>query len=132
MRFSSVDSTPTDSRRLAIVPPLSSAARIPFPSATRARAVSWSPSTVREYRGCRPRNRPRTAVRLRMLGGVQDVFAPGGALSRALPGFEPRTEQAALAAAVELALSAGDHLVAEAGTGTGKSLAYLIPALESG
>ena len=63
---------------------------------------------------------------------MQDVFGPGGALSRALPGFEPRSEQAALAAAVELALSTGDHLVAEAGTGTGKSLAYLIPALESG
>jgi ATP-dependent DNA helicase DinG len=63
---------------------------------------------------------------------MHDAFGPGGALSRALPGFEPRSEQAALAAAVELALSTGDHLVAEAGTGTGKSLAYLIPALESG
>ena len=62
---------------------------------------------------------------------MHDAFGPGGALSRALPGFEPRPEQAALAAAVELALSTGDHLVAEAGTGTGKSLAYLIPALES-
>ena len=63
---------------------------------------------------------------------MHDAFAPGGALARALPGFEPRSEQAALAAAVELALSMGDHLVAEAGAGTGKSLAYLIPALESG
>ena len=43
-----------------------------------------------------------------------------------------RAEQAALAVAVESALASGDHLVAEAGTGTGKSLAYLIPALESG
>jgi ATP-dependent DNA helicase DinG len=59
-------------------------------------------------------------------------FGPGGALARALPGFEPRAEQAALADAVERALSSGEHLVAEAGTGTGKSLAYLIPALESG
>src|SRR5215510_274298 len=59
-------------------------------------------------------------------------FGPGGALERALPGFEPRAEQAALAAAVELALATGEHLVAEAGTGTGKSLAYLLPALESG
>lgn len=63
---------------------------------------------------------------------MQDAFGPGGALSRALPGFEPRREQADLAAAVELALATGDHLVAEAGTGTGKSLAYLLPALESG
>jgi ATP-dependent DNA helicase DinG len=63
---------------------------------------------------------------------MQDAFAPGGALSRVLPGFELRSEQAALADAVERALATGDHLVAEAGTGTGKSLAYLIPALESG
>src|ERR1700745_572575 len=60
------------------------------------------------------------------------VFAPGGALERALPDFEARPEQAALAAAVERALVFGEHLVAEAGTGVGKSLAYLVPALESG
>jgi ATP-dependent DNA helicase DinG len=49
-----------------------------------------------------------------------------------LPGYEPRPEQAALAAAVDSALAMDEHLLAEAGTGTGKSLAYLIPALESG
>ena len=49
-----------------------------------------------------------------------------------LPGYEARAEQADLAAAVEAALACGEHLLAEAGTGTGKSLAYLIPALESG
>ncbi|HEY3184649.1 MAG TPA: ATP-dependent DNA helicase [Gaiellaceae bacterium] len=63
---------------------------------------------------------------------MQDTFGPGGALARALPGFEPRPEQAALAEAVDRALATGEHLVAEAGTGTGKSLAYLIPALGSG
>ena len=63
---------------------------------------------------------------------MDDVFGPGGALARALPEYEPRPQQAALAAAVELALATGEHLVAEAGTGVGKSLAYLIPALESG
>jgi ATP-dependent DNA helicase DinG len=61
-----------------------------------------------------------------------DVFGPGGALERALPEYEPRPEQAALAAEIERALALGEHLVAEAGTGVGKSLAYLIPALESG
>jgi ATP-dependent DNA helicase DinG len=61
-----------------------------------------------------------------------DVFGPGGALEHALPEYEPRPEQAALAAAIERALAVGEHLVAEAGTGVGKSLAYLIPALESG
>ena len=63
---------------------------------------------------------------------MDDVFGPGGTLARALPGYEPRSEQAALAAAVERALHAGEHLVAEAGTGVGKSLAYLVPALASG
>jgi ATP-dependent DNA helicase DinG len=66
------------------------------------------------------------------LRSVHSAFEPGGALAATLPGFEPRAEQAALAAAVERALVTGEHLVAEAGTGTGKSLAYLIPALESG
>jgi ATP-dependent DNA helicase DinG len=63
---------------------------------------------------------------------MHDAFASGGALAATLPGFEPRPEQAALADAVEAALATGEHLLAEAGTGTGKSLAYLIPALESG
>src|SRR3954465_10078663 len=61
-----------------------------------------------------------------------DVFGPGGALERALREYEPRPEQAALAAAIDHARAVGEHLVAEAGTGVGKSLAYLIPALESG
>ena len=63
---------------------------------------------------------------------MDDVFGPGGALAHALPGYEPRREQAALATCVEQALETGEHLVAEAGTGVGKSLAYLVPALESG
>jgi ATP-dependent DNA helicase DinG len=63
---------------------------------------------------------------------VHEAFAPGGALAATLPGFEARPEQAALADAVDTALATGEHLLAEAGTGTGKSLAYLLPALESG
>ncbi|HEY6961584.1 MAG TPA: ATP-dependent DNA helicase [Gaiellaceae bacterium] len=63
---------------------------------------------------------------------MDDVFGPGGALERALPEYEQRAEQAALAGAVDRALATGEHLVAEAGTGVGKSLAYLVPALASG
>jgi ATP-dependent DNA helicase DinG len=59
-------------------------------------------------------------------------FGPGGRLAATLPGFEPRAEQAALAQEVADALERGQHLMAEAGTGIGKSLAYLVPALESG
>jgi ATP-dependent DNA helicase DinG len=63
---------------------------------------------------------------------MDPMFGASGALAAALPEYESRPEQASLAAAVDRALSFGEHLVAEAGTGVGKSLAYLIPALESG
>jgi ATP-dependent DNA helicase DinG len=59
-------------------------------------------------------------------------FGPGGPLAASLPGFEPRAGQAALAQEVADALERGEHLLAEAGTGIGKSLAYLLPALDSG
>jgi ATP-dependent DNA helicase DinG len=61
------------------------------------------------------------------------VLGPGGRLARALPaGYEHREDQLAMARAVELALSSRAYLVAEAGTGTGKTLAYLVPAILSG
>jgi ATP-dependent DNA helicase DinG len=63
---------------------------------------------------------------------VREFFGPDGRLAGILPSFEPRAEQATLAAAVEHALATGEHLLAEAGTGTGKTLAYLVPALDSG
>jgi ATP-dependent DNA helicase DinG len=63
---------------------------------------------------------------------MRAFFGHGGRLAAALPGFEPRVEQAALAQEVADALERGQHLLAEAGTGVGKTLAYLIPALESG
>ena len=53
-------------------------------------------------------------------------------LAAVVPGYEHRPEQLALAAAVERALADDEHLLAEAGTGVGKSLGYLLPALESG
>jgi len=63
---------------------------------------------------------------------MNDVFGSAGVLASVLPGYEARPEQAALADAVERALATGEHLVAEAGTGVGKSLAYLLPAISSG
>jgi ATP-dependent DNA helicase DinG len=59
-------------------------------------------------------------------------FAPGGALSRALAGYEERPSQQALSDAVGRVLQGGGLLLAEAGTGTGKTLAYLLPAVELG
>jgi ATP-dependent DNA helicase DinG len=63
---------------------------------------------------------------------MDEFFGPGGLLSVALPAFEPRREQLDLSRAVSEALDGGQHLLAEAGTGTGKSLAYLVPSLVSG
>ena len=59
------------------------------------------------------------------------VFAPGGALARAMPDFEARAGQAEMAAAVAEVFENGGVLLAEAGTGTGKTLAYLVPAILS-
>lgn len=63
---------------------------------------------------------------------MEELLGPGGRLAAVLPGFEPRVEQLQLAEAVAAALADGEHLLAEAGTGTGKSLGYLLPALTSG
>ncbi|MGZ6124514.1 MAG: ATP-dependent DNA helicase [Myxococcales bacterium] len=63
---------------------------------------------------------------------LRDVLGPGGALSRVLPAYEPRSPQLAMAARVEDALAHGRALIVEAGTGTGKTLAYLLPAARSG
>ena len=61
-----------------------------------------------------------------------DALAPGGGLERAIPHYEDRAEQRAMSAAVARALEDSRPLIVEAGTGTGKTLAYLIPALQSG
>jgi ATP-dependent DNA helicase DinG len=63
---------------------------------------------------------------------VEGLLGTRGALSAAMPAFELRPPQLQLARAVEKALQEGTHLVAEAGTGTGKTLAYLVPAALSG
>jgi ATP-dependent DNA helicase DinG len=61
-----------------------------------------------------------------------DLLAPGGGLERAIPYYEDRAEQRAMSAAVARALADERPLIVEAGTGTGKTLAYLVPALQSG
>src|ERR1700733_11583383 len=62
----------------------------------------------------------------------KDIFTPGGPLARALPHYAYRPEQALMAKAVGAALARLEPLIVEAGTGTGKTFAYLIPALLSG
>ncbi|HVT90872.1 MAG TPA: helicase C-terminal domain-containing protein [Tepidisphaeraceae bacterium] len=62
---------------------------------------------------------------------LTDILGPGGAIARRLgDGYENRPQQLEMAAAVKEAFTAGKHLLVEAGTGVGKSFAYLLPAIE--
>ena len=63
---------------------------------------------------------------------VHGFFSRHGTLSRWHPNFEYRAGQLAMAEEIETALAAKRHLIVEAGTGTGKTLAYLVPAILSG
>src|SRR5436190_15920686 len=62
---------------------------------------------------------------------VTSILAPGGAIARALSNYEPRPQQLAMAEAVAEAIAAPHHLMVEAGTGVGKSFAYLVPAIQA-
>ncbi|WP_422526107.1 ATP-dependent DNA helicase [Serratia fonticola] len=62
---------------------------------------------------------------------MADDFAPEGALAQAIKGFKPREPQRLMAEAVTEAINFKQELVVEAGTGTGKTYAYLAPALRS-
>jgi len=67
-----------------------------------------------------------------MIDAIDAVFAPDGALARVLPGFEARPGQVQMAQLIERGFLEGMHTIVEAGTGVGKSFAYLVPALRSG
>jgi ATP-dependent DNA helicase DinG len=63
---------------------------------------------------------------------LYQFFSPGGLLSRTHPAYEFRRGQLQMAQAVEQAIAERRHLIVEAGTGTGKTLAYLMPVIRSG
>ena len=63
---------------------------------------------------------------------LEQLFSPEGALAGAIPGYRKRAEQVEMAQAIGEAIEATGVLVAEAGTGTGKTFAYLVPALLAG
>ena len=70
-------------------------------------------------------------------GGAKDAslyqfFAPGGLLSKTHPAYEFRRGQLQMAQSIEEAIAEKRHLIVEAGTGTGKTLAYLLPVIRSG
>ena len=67
-----------------------------------------------------------------MSEGLARYFGEGGTLERAIPGWRVRAQQQEMAEAVREAIDSASVLVAEAGTGTGKTFAYLVPALVAG
>ena len=71
----------------------------------------------------------RSAARIPTL---YQFFGPGGVLAKSHPAYEFRRGQLQMAEAVEQALTEKRHLIVEAGTGTGKTLAYLLPVIRSG
>src|SRR5206468_1961107 len=116
-------------------------------SASTSRSSS-APRSVRSSGSTRPSSRrscfhphrrtrcsrspPTRARGSAMLGAgvtVEAVFSADGPLARGLAGYEDRPQQRALASAIEGAFRDGGALIAEAGTGVGKSLAYLVPAI---
>jgi ATP-dependent DNA helicase DinG len=68
---------------------------------------------------------------LPMPAALNHILGPGGAIARRMgKGYEPRPQQMEMAAAVERAFAEKHHLLVEAGTGVGKSFAYLLPAID--
>ena len=67
-----------------------------------------------------------------MTESLEEIFGPDGPFARVLEGFEPRAGQLRMAQLVERGILEGMHTIVEAGTGVGKSLAYIVPAVRSG
>jgi ATP-dependent DNA helicase DinG len=66
------------------------------------------------------------------LTDTKQFFSSDGGLAKVIPGYQPRAAQVEMAEAIAHAIEANQHLIAEAGTGTGKTFAYLVPAILSG
>jgi len=62
---------------------------------------------------------------------IESFFSSDGSLSKVIPGYLPRISQLDMAVSIAEAIESNDNLIAEAGTGTGKTFAYLVPAILS-
>src|ERR1700684_2148799 len=78
-----------------------------------------------------PNSLPNSTEATRAFPSLYHFFSPCGVLSRSVMNFESRRGQYEMARAVEQAFEEKRHLIVEAGTGTGKTLAYLLPALRA-
>ena len=63
---------------------------------------------------------------------IDDFFSADGALAKVIPGYLPRAAQVEMAGAIAQSIEDKEHVIVEAGTGTGKTFAYLVPAILSG
>src|SRR6202789_2218985 len=79
-----------------------------------------------------PQATTQPETQTRKLPSLHEFFSSGGILAQSKLPFEYRPGQLQMAKAIEQALSEHRHLIVEAGTGTGKTLAYLLPALRTG
>ena len=79
-----------------------------------------------------PRDAIRGDFRRNIRDNIRRLLGPGGAAAAVLPGYEARAGQLAMAERIADAIDGDERLLVEAGTGTGKTLAYLVPALLSG
>src|SRR5215471_9325228 len=81
---------------------------------------------------CRAKSKRRSASRSTESNfTMQEIFGPEGLIAQAHPEYEYRPGQVDMASAVMRAFEEHRHLIVEAGTGTGKTLAYLVPAVAS-
>ena len=88
---------------------------------TRNSRIAFDEGSVWEGKGLREGRMPSF--------DPNPVLGPDGAIARRLPGYEARPEQLQMADAVSRAIEGKSHLIVEAGTGVGKSFAYLVPAI---
>lgn len=104
--------------------------RVFMPGAIGSRPdlVRWRKAAPRVSRADHLADADDVVTRPLDLGAIRERFAPGGVLEQA--GYIHRSGQSAMAESVAQAFNERGHLVVEAGTGTGKSAAYLVPALE--
>src|SRR5664279_965602 len=105
---------------------------------TKTLSAAMAPTAIAPsgyYRDKTPRavsSKPQSAALAARLPSLYQFFGPGGVLARTHPAYEFRRGQLQMAEAVEQALTERRHLIVEAGTGTGKTLAYLLPVIRSG
>jgi ATP-dependent DNA helicase DinG len=66
------------------------------------------------------------------LSSLPEIFSPDGPLAQAISGYRVREQQVDMAERIAAAINSCSVFIAEAGTGTGKTFAYLVPALKSG